>query len=321
LVEIHLDDYKLPCDVLIISGSAIVNESMLTGESTPIIKGHISPHSLENFEAKKHKMNILFAGTKIIQRRGLNKSELKGIVLATSFNTEKGNLVRSILFPKESELKFKKDSIKYIIIMTVLCLIGYFISLPIMLMDGVETEEIILRGLDLVTCTVPPALPACIAIGISFAVERLKSKGVSCICRERVSDIGKVDMICFDKTGTLTEDHLDIHGFRPILNRSDVYLFDTFYSNCNEIVDDTYKYYKDKLNGMFSNKINKSKEVKLLYTECLACCHNIAIVNGEFLGDNLDIEMFKASKWDLTDNVENNSNYDNLVCFFNKNSF
>jgi magnesium-transporting ATPase (P-type) len=38
MIEIPEDGLALPCDTILISGSVIVNESMLTGESTPVIK-------------------------------------------------------------------------------------------------------------------------------------------------------------------------------------------------------------------------------------------------------------------------------------------
>ena len=40
MVEIS-DNTIMPCDLILLSGSCIVNESMLTGESIPVIKNAI----------------------------------------------------------------------------------------------------------------------------------------------------------------------------------------------------------------------------------------------------------------------------------------
>lgn len=60
----------VPCDLLIISGSAVVNEAILTGESQPLVKDSIA--DVDDTEAAldingEHKSNVLNSGTEILQ--------------------------------------------------------------------------------------------------------------------------------------------------------------------------------------------------------------------------------------------------------------
>ena len=64
-----------PADFLLLSGDAIINESMLTGESVPVSKVPIKDHDLVswrdtrevNHESAK---GFLYAGTRVIRIRG-----------------------------------------------------------------------------------------------------------------------------------------------------------------------------------------------------------------------------------------------------------
>lgn len=83
------------------TGNAILNESMLTGESIPIIKQPLT-YSEKTFDADEDSKHILFSGTKCLETRK-GKSEgaaVVGVVMKTGFSTIKGRLVRSLLFPK-----------------------------------------------------------------------------------------------------------------------------------------------------------------------------------------------------------------------------
>ena len=65
--------------MLLLYGSAIVNESMLTGESIPQIKNSI--RKMENLRdlildtKNKHKNSIIFAGTKVVTIQRNEESE------------------------------------------------------------------------------------------------------------------------------------------------------------------------------------------------------------------------------------------------------
>ncbi|KAI8804374.1 hypothetical protein BJ742DRAFT_825014 [Cladochytrium replicatum] len=241
----------VPCDAILLDGDCIVNESMLTGESVPVSKVSISDEDLQTLDfsnedpisSSRVSRFFLFSGTKIIRVRpgqrhsslprnydsdaALNFSRASSssapqapppgalvMVVRVGFGTTKGSLVRSMLFPKPNDFKFYRDSFKFIGVLACVSAVGFVFASANFLALGVSWWTIVRRALDLVTIVVPPALPATMAIGTSFAIERLRRSGIFCISPPRVIVCGKVDVMCFDKTGTLTQEGLDVLGFR-----------------------------------------------------------------------------------------------------------
>jgi cation-transporting ATPase 13A2 len=304
--ELPDDGLALPCDCILVSGIVVVNESMLTGESTCIIKSHI-PFTSSIFDPKIEKKYMLYAGTKIVQKRSKGLSNVLAIVSSIGFNTEKGNLVRNILFPKEIKIKFQKDSLKYILFMGTLAIIGFLIVLRYMILYGKTAREIVMKLLDMVTITVPPALPGCLGIGISIALSRLKSWGIMCVNRERINLSGSVNMVCFDKTGTLTEDYLEIEGFRPVKLTQGKAIYDEYLTDCIKLGETSFNYYKEKIKG---GKVNKNKELQSLYMESISSCHNITNIKGKLSGDPIDVGMFEKTGWILNENLEKQDSSD-----------
>ncbi len=139
-----------------------------------------------------------------------------GLVVRTAFVTTKGNLVRDILYPKPTKFKFYRDSLIFVGCMAILAVIGFCATLPRMLSFGFPVPKMIDRSLDLITITVPPALPAAMTVGTVLAITRLKGRRIFCISPPRVNIAGRVNVMVFDKTGTLTEDGLQVFGFRGV---------------------------------------------------------------------------------------------------------
>lgn len=99
-----------------------------------------------------------------------------GLVIRTGYITTKGSLVRDILYPKPNKFKFYSDSMKFIASMGVFALIGFAATVPFLLKLDYSLSEIIARSLDLITITVPPALPAAMTAGTAFAISRLRKR-------------------------------------------------------------------------------------------------------------------------------------------------
>lgn len=120
--------------------------------------------------------------------------------------------------------------------MGVLAIIGFLGTLPFMVEQGYDAAAIIDRSLDLVTITVPPALPAAMTVGTVFAINRLKKKRIYCISPPRVNVSGRVNLMVFDKTGTLTEDGLQVFGYRgvekAVIHNKELNIFGQFTADC-----------------------------------------------------------------------------------------
>lgn len=59
----------LPCDLVLMTGSAIVNESILTGESIPVIKQSLPIVNSEVYTSQECSKYTLYGGTSVIQTR------------------------------------------------------------------------------------------------------------------------------------------------------------------------------------------------------------------------------------------------------------
>jgi cation-transporting ATPase 13A3/4/5 len=133
---------------------------MLTGESIPVSKVPIKDDGLRvmSREAKQGSSEVdgsiakhyLFSGTKIIRVRAgarppwAPKSEepvALAMVTRTGFNTTKGALVRSMLFPKPMGFKFYRDSMNFIGVLAIIAGLGFAVSAVGFIQMGVSERQ------------------------------------------------------------------------------------------------------------------------------------------------------------------------------------
>ncbi|KAE9552932.1 hypothetical protein FO519_003846, partial [Halicephalobus sp. NKZ332] len=273
----------LQCDALLMNGTVIVNESMLTGESVPVTKVALpenrdgSDHEPLSF--KEHSKHILFCGTQVLQTRYYSGQAVSAIVIRTSYSTLKGQLVRSIMYPKPVDFRFTKDLLKFVGFLSCIAACGFIYTIVIMFSRGSDAKRVLLRSLDIITIVVPPALPAAMSIGILAAQMRLRRKQIFCISPSTINTCGAINTVCFDKTGTLTEDGLDFYCFRAVHHQG----------------SDPER--KPKFgNEMAEFQIDElPQEGELL--KAIATCHSLTCIDNELCGDPLDLIPFKKTGW------------------------
>ncbi|NWJ08574.1 AT133 ATPase, partial [Crypturellus undulatus] len=283
----------MPCDAVLLSGTCIVNESMLTGESVPVTKINLpnpseDPKAMgdEIYSPEVHKRHTLFCGTNVIQTRFYTGELVKALVVRTGFSTAKGQLVRSILYPKPTDFKLYRDAYLFLLSLVVVAGIGFLYTIVNSILNEVPVPTIIIESLDIITITVPPALPAAMTAGIVYAQKRLKKIGIFCISPQRINICGQLNLVCFDKTGTLTEDGLDLWGIQRV--ESARFLLPEERA-CSESL------------------------LKSEFVACMATCHSLTKIEGVLSGDPLDLKMFEAIGWILEEATEEETALHNRI--------
>lgn len=287
LIVIPKHGCVMTCDALLLNGNCIVNESTLTGESVPVTKTP-PPYTDDVYDPNStHLRHTLYCGTTVIQSRYYKNNKVIAMVIRTGSGTAKGNLVRSILYPKSYGYDFYTDCIKFLLLMFIIAAAGTTYSIYLYIIHGAAVSNMLLRSFDIVTIVVPPALPAAVTAGIYYAQARLKKKKIFCTQPMTINICGKTKLVCFDKTGTLTEEGLDVFGVLPYFNTSGP--ADT------EVVQD------------ISTFPEKSP-----IAQVLATCHSLTCIENRLCGDPLDLSMFTATGWELEEPGDDTKRFDLL---------
>lgn len=277
----------LPCDLVLLSGTCIVNEAMLTGESVPQLKESVSERApLDRISPETDKVHFLFAGTSVVQvtpadAPGLGPASgvtrlapdagCLGFVVGTGFNTAQGSLVRTILFSAERVTVGNSES--YLFIAFLLCFAvvsaGYVWTHG--LASGImPRRKLMVKCALILTAVVPPELPMELSLAVNNSLLALQRRGISCTEPFRIPAAGKVDVCCFDKTGTLTLERLDVEGIAGL--------------------------------GVGSERaeLTPARSAPDETLSVLASCHALAQLGAEVIGDPMEQAALAAIGWTLT---------------------
>lgn len=179
---------KIPADGILLSGFHIeVDESLLSGESVPVVKDI---------------GNQLYKGTFVTKGKGHIKVEAIGM------QTKFGQIAQSLSTIETTTTPLQKQISR---LTKLLSLIGIAISLlllPIGIMQGRDLFPLLLLTVSVAVAAIPESLPGVITIALAIGTNMLAKK--QAIVRKMVSveTLGSVQVILTDKTGTLTQNNM-----------------------------------------------------------------------------------------------------------------
>lgn len=180
-------------DVRLKSGSVLLDQSMLTGESLPVEAGP--------------RQNV-YAGALI--RRGEAVAEVIATGHATKFG-KTAELVRTA-HNASSQQQAIFRVVLYLAITNgifAVALIGYSLFL------GLPLGEIMPLGLIAILASVPVALPATFTLAAANSAQKLAKTGVLPTRLSAIDEAATMTVLCVDKTGTLTQNELTIAKVVP----------------------------------------------------------------------------------------------------------
>jgi manganese-transporting P-type ATPase len=318
----HAEGLTIPVDAMIIRGSCVVNEAMLTGESIPQMK-----ETLRNFEDIEEvidmqdgqqsditwKRHMIFSGTSLIQDSNGHEEKLNipvapqsgctAVVVRTGFGTTQGGLMRKILFASERINATSFETVKFIAVLVVFATVASAVVLKEGLQDeSRNTFKLILHCIMIITSVIPPELPMELSLAVTNSLNELSKSLVYCTEPFRIPYAGKLDVLCFDKTGTLTTDRMQLRG---VAGQCDISLFESGAASAAV---------SGELNMTSTLNEDYSGNTPLCVLSVMASCNSLLQSgSSDVQGDPLEIVTFKASGFLPKDNAKHMVGLNELV--------
>ena len=194
LVRVSHGD-QVPADGTVVSGSASMNESLLTGESDAI---------------PKVKDDEVLSGSFVDSGSLVFRATNVGVDSYASRINDEAKFVK----PITSEIR---DTLDWIIRIVTVALvpIGIALFLRSYLSESMDVSSAILTTVAAVVGMIPQGLVLLTSSVLAIATARLGTKQVLVQQAYCVETLARVDVLCLDKTGTITTGQMELADVRP----------------------------------------------------------------------------------------------------------
>ena len=192
---------RVPADLQLIEASnQSIDESLLTGESAPVLKQAAS----RNVSANTEPQGLAYSGTLVTQGTG------RGVVRATGARSTLGRIGESLRSIAIETTPVQRETQR---IVTWVASIGLGLAAGLALAWGLSRGDWLhglLAGLTLAMAILPEELPVVLTIFLGLGAWRLARKNVLTRSMPAVELLGATTVLCVDKTGTLTMNRMAV---------------------------------------------------------------------------------------------------------------
>jgi len=188
---------RVPADAILIQAANLsVDESLLTGESSPVEK--------HTREVNDYRSNSVFAGTLVVKGHGIAE------VTVIGSDTEMGKIGKSLNSIVVEKTLLQKEVAKMV---SVIATLGLSLCVLLTIIYVVSRGDLVggfLSGLTLAISIIPEEFPVVLTIFMTMGAWRLAQSNVLARRAATIETLGSATVLCVDKTGTLTENKMKV---------------------------------------------------------------------------------------------------------------
>lgn len=181
---------RIPADGILTLGQHLeVDESLLTGESLPMLKKQGDP---------------LLKGTLVVKGKG------HLLVKKTGMKTRFGQIAQGLsqITSDKTSLQKHLDSLGKVL--SLLAIVIALLLIPIGLTQERALFPLLLLAISIGIAAIPEGLPAVVTIALAIGTHRMAKKNAIVRKMPAVETLGSIQVILIDKTGTLTQNSMQV---------------------------------------------------------------------------------------------------------------
>lgn len=211
---------RIAADAVVLQSTHLsVDESLLTGESVPVLKKvHPQPENAAIPDAADHGDHHVFAGALVVKGRAVCR------VMAIGHETRIGRLGKTLAVLEPEASPLQKQTKKLV---KIFATAGISLCALLVVVYGITRGEWLngfLAGLSFAMSAMPEEIPVVMTIFFAMGAWRLSKVNVLTRRMPAIETLGATTVLCVDKTGTITQNRMSVHALDvedEILNTSE----------------------------------------------------------------------------------------------------